>query len=309
MEIRKNDKRLCLHRIDVVIIAAVITILITVTAPSARWWAPPRALVWRRIYCLKYFGGHAALISRGTACTQGRQRITYCVGAMCGVAHKANHDPIYCISARQKSGDFTAIIEGGTAVGGTIDGVMASTGAAKMRTWATDSHDGQRSAVSKGGIFSDVCDHFPPSRHQSRITSEAQFEKGRNTSETPTLTVPNIRDRGFKRVPEGFRQRNIDAARRAATVQSIKWPNSSRLNAYYVTWLELKIWTDIFSLKAAQRNAAKCTAAPRHPFGADVAVETAQSFRKPWKDMDYIHFHPQTKFRKILLHPPSSFTI
>ncbi|KAJ7205354.1 hypothetical protein C8J57DRAFT_1258863 [Mycena rebaudengoi] len=178
MEIRENDKRLCLHRIDVVIIAAVITILITVTAPSARWWAPP---------CIdippQYFGGHAALISRGTACTQGRQRITYCVGAMCGVAHKAlqyNHDPIYCISARQKSGDFTAIIEGGTAVGGTFDGVMASTGA------AGDAHMGRRTAMmdsDQGGIFSDVCDHFPPSRHQSRITSEAQFEKGRSDSE------------------------------------------------------------------------------------------------------------------------------
>ncbi|KAJ7278038.1 hypothetical protein C8J57DRAFT_1222811 [Mycena rebaudengoi] len=61
MEIRKNDKHLCLHRIDVVIIAAVITILITVTAPSTR-------------------------------------------------------------CAPQKSGDFTAIIEGGTAVGRTFDG-------------------------------------------------------------------------------------------------------------------------------------------------------------------------------------------
>jgi hypothetical protein len=70
-----------------------------------------------------------------------------------------------------------------------------------------------------------------------------------------------------------------------------------------------KILDRYIQLKAAQRNAAKCTAAPRHPFGADAAVETAQSFRKPWEDMDYIHFHPQTKFRKILVHPPSSFTV
>ncbi|KAJ7261090.1 hypothetical protein C8J57DRAFT_1232648 [Mycena rebaudengoi] len=115
MEIRENDKRLCLHRIDVAIIAAVITILTTVTAPSAR-------------------------------------------------------------CARQKSGDFTAIIEGRTAVGGTFDGVMASTGAAVGRRTAMMDSD-------QGGIFSDVCDHFPPSRHQSRITSEAQFEKGRSDSE------------------------------------------------------------------------------------------------------------------------------
>ncbi|KAJ7241408.1 hypothetical protein C8J57DRAFT_1244661 [Mycena rebaudengoi] len=92
MEIRENDKRLCLHRIDVVIIAAVITILITVTAPSAR-------------------------------------------------------------CAPQKSGDFTAIIEGGTAVGGTFDAVMASTGAAEMRTWG----DGQPRWSAIRVEFSQTC--------------------------------------------------------------------------------------------------------------------------------------------------------
>ncbi|KAJ7230882.1 hypothetical protein C8J57DRAFT_1251617 [Mycena rebaudengoi] len=60
-----------------------------------------------------------------------------------------------------------------------------------------------------------------------------------------------------------------------------------------------------FESCAAQRGEVYSGAAS--PFGADAAVETAQSFIKSWKDMDYIHYHPQTKFRKILVHPRSRF--
>jgi hypothetical protein len=56
-----------------------------------------------------------------------------------------------------------------------------------------------------------------------------------------------------------------------------------------------------FESRAAQRGEVYSGAAS--PFGADAAVETAQSSRKSWKDMDYINYHPQTKFRKILVHP------
>ncbi|KAJ7231020.1 hypothetical protein C8J57DRAFT_1251457 [Mycena rebaudengoi] len=164
MEIRENDKRLCLHRIDVVIIAAVITILITVTTPSARWWAPPRALVWRRAHWVSHTTDPRDSVHTGQTAHHILRRGDVWRGAQ---VHAKN---LVILRLLLKAGRRWA----GHLMG---DGIDRGGG---------DAHMGRRTAMmdsDQGGIFSDVCDHFPPSRHQSRITSEAQFEKGRSDSE------------------------------------------------------------------------------------------------------------------------------
>jgi hypothetical protein len=54
-----------------------------------------------------------------------------------------------------------------------------------------------------------------------------------------------------------------------------------------------QIWTDISSLKVARRDAVKCTAVPRHPFGADAVVYTGQSAKKNLQNMYSIYALPQ----------------